>query len=1008
MNTQQHEARQSREQRQTASTQQGNLTSGATACGTSGEERAGRHALPLVPVVLCNGDKKVNTFAFLDSGSTHSFATNSLLNQVGMQDAPSRQLTLTTVERGVSIPTRLATGLHITDVYGDNEMELPMLYSMEKIPAEPSDYPKQEDVRRWDHLRDVELTEPEMTEVGLLLGANAFLAMEPRRVIPSVDGSPFAVLTRFGWVISGLNSRSEGRSQTTVCRTAVNDDRASIEELVRKMYNNEYEENLHSTKRGLSVEDREWLQMVESSMEKKNGHYTAALPVKKPEEKMADNLKMAKNRLEGLRRRMKRDGKFAADYKAFMGEMISKGYAEEVPEDEQKRTDGRLWYLPHHSVYHPTKPDKIRVVFDCAAKYGGLSLNDILLAGPDQTNSLVDVLMRFRMEPVAFIADIEGMFNQVNVRESDRDYIRFLWFENGDVNGRIRHYRMTVHLFGATSSPSMACYALRKTAADASDELSEECVTTVKENFYVDDLLRSTPTEETAIALAKDLKDLCKRGRFNLTKFASNSPAVVSAVKHDDRSNKMKTWSGPGDRLPSERALGVIWDTEEDLLKLSVQSENLKSKTCSRRGLLSAVSSLYDPLGMIDPTVVQGRRLLQGLTQKQMNWDDELCEEDKMAWMDWLARLEKLDKLSIPRCIKTEGFGDVTTIHIHNFVDASETAFGAVSFIRMTDAAGTIHCSFLKGKAHLAPLKVVTVPRLELMAAVTGVRLSALVSDAVKVQLERWSVEIEEFFWTDSTTVLRYINNRQTRFHTFVANRLAIIHDGSVPSQWRHVPSAQNPADDVSRGLQSARWLTGPEFLWKSEEHWPEMPQALQVTSEDPEVKKATACATKTDYQPRQDDQNPLEKLTAHYSDRHRLLRAIAWIIKVTRVLKDRCRGVIMQRRSIRLDTEDIREAERAVLMSIQASAFPEEIAALKSNKEVRSSSKLKKLSPFIEDDIIRVGGRLKNSLFEYEAQHPVILPSHARYADLLIEDTHKRAGHVGRQHVLAELRKRY
>ena len=171
VNTQQHEGRQSREQRQTASTQQGNLTSGATACGTSGEERAGRHALPLVPVVLCNGDKKVNTFAFLDSGSTHSFATNSLLNQVGMQDAPSRQVTLTTVERDVSIPTRLATGLHITDIYGDNEMELPMLYSMEKIPAEPSDFPKQEEVRRWDHLRDVELPEPEMTEVGLLLGS---------------------------------------------------------------------------------------------------------------------------------------------------------------------------------------------------------------------------------------------------------------------------------------------------------------------------------------------------------------------------------------------------------------------------------------------------------------------------------------------------------------------------------------------------------------------------------------------------------------------------------------------------------------------------------------------------------------------------------------------------------------------------------------------------------------------------------------------------------------------
>ena len=216
-----------------------------------------------------------------------------------MQNAPSRQLSITTVERGVSIPTRLVAGLHITDMNGDNEMQLPTLYGMETIPADPSNFPKQEDVKSWYHLKEVEIPEPETKEVGLLLGANAFLAMEPRRVIPSVDGSPFAVQTRFGWVVSGLNSSSV-KSQTTVCRTTVKDGGQSIEELVRKMYNSEYEENLHSTKRGLSVEDKEWIQAVESSMKQEDGHYTAALTVKKPDEKMPNNLKMAEKRLEGL------------------------------------------------------------------------------------------------------------------------------------------------------------------------------------------------------------------------------------------------------------------------------------------------------------------------------------------------------------------------------------------------------------------------------------------------------------------------------------------------------------------------------------------------------------------------------------------------------------------------------------------------------------------------------------------------------------------------------------
>ena len=857
----------------------------ATVCGTAGAGNLDRLMLPLVPVIICNGDIKIETFAFLDSGSTHSFATESLMDQLGIQRQPSRHLTITTVERDVSISTREAGGLHITDMYGGNKMELPKLFSMETIPADPNDYPKAEDVRRWDHLRDLELPEPEMSEVGLLLGANAFLAMEPMRVIPSVDGSPYAVLTRFGWVVSGLGSPSRS-SHTTVCRTAVKDERASVEEMIRDMYDHEYEEKLHCTKRGISVEDKEWVKKIESSMEKHEGHYSAVLPTKTPEGRMPMNVKMAENRLEHLRSRLRKDTKLAEDYKKFMDEMINNGFAEEVPEEEQRRADGRVWYLPHHAVYHPTKPDKIRVVFDCAARYNGVSLNDILLTGPDQTNSLVDVLLRFRLERVAFTADVEGMFNQVKVHEADRDLIRFLWFENGNISGRARHYRMTVHLFGATSSPSVACYALRKTAADAGDDFSQECTTTVIENFYVDDVLQSAPTDEEAITLAHELKDLCKRGGFNLTKFASNSQVVMEAIGNEDRSAEMKKWSSPLDELPTERTLGVIWCPEYDLLKLSPQVKSVKAKICSRRGLLSLVSSLYDPLGMAEPMVIQGRRLLQELTRKQMDWDAELDEEDRLAWTGWLSSLEGLDSLSISRCIKPKDFDSVTICQMHTFVDASEAAYGAVSYIRLTDMTGAVHVSFLKGKAHLAPLKVISIPRLELMAAVTGVRLNALISDALKIQLERSSVEIEEFFWTDSTTVLRYINNRKTRFHTFVANRLAIIHDGSHPAQWRHVPSSQSPADDVSRGTQSDRWLSGPEYLWENRQCWPKTPEALHDRLDDLEVKKMTVCAAKTsDATPENEFQNPLQKLMVHYRDRHRLLRAVAWIMKVKQEL---------------------------------------------------------------------------------------------------------------------------
>lgn len=1001
--------------------QQASSFRGATSCGTTGTSHSDCPALPIVPVILCSDHQEVKTFAFLDSGSTHSFVTTSLLGKIGKQNMPISQLALTTVDRGVSIPTRIASGLHISDLGREHEMQLPPLYTLEKIPVEPSNFPQQEEVKQWDHLKDVDIPEPKIDEVGLLLGANAHLAMEPQRVIPSVNGSPFAVLTRFGWVISGLRSQRP-ETQITVCKTAVKEEKKCIENMLDTLYNHEYEENLHSMKKGMSVEDTIWMKRVESSIQMDEGHYSVPLPFRNPCEKMPNNLSMARSRLEGLRKRLRKNQTLAEDYCTFMADMIDKGYAESIPEIEQDKHEGRIWYLPHHAVYHPTKPGKIRVVYDCASEFNGESLNGRLLPGPDQTNSLVDVLSRFRMEPVAFIADIEGMFNQVKVPKSDRDFLRFLWFENGNLDGPIRHYRMTVHLFGAASSPSVACYALKKVALDNTGEFSQECLSTIEENFYVDDVLKSTLSETEAINLSKELKDLCKRGGFNLTKFSSSCPAVVESFKQEDRSKEMKLWTGGSDRLPSERTLGIIWDTEHDTLRLSVDVEGLKSKAWSRRGLLAAVSSLWDPLGFSAPTTIIGRRILQELTKRQTSWDENLVESDKVAWSNWLSRLEGLHDLRVKRCIKPQNFRQISACEIHHFVDASEMAYGAVSYIRMMDTAGRIHCSFLKGKAHLTPLKGVTVPRLELMAAVTGVRMSALITDAIKAQLERWSEDIKEIFWTDSTTVLRYIQNTKTRFHTFVANRLAIIHDSTTPSQWRYVPSAENPADDVSRGSQSSRWLSGPEFLSKTEDYWPVLPGPLQLSQNDPEIKKATVCGTRIDDNctrlnlPRSDDEvgeeSPLEKLTAHYNDRLKLLRAVAWILKIKKFLRkiSQDKETFSHRpvSASRISAIDIHEAENEILKQIQGVNFPKEIASLKAGKEVSKSSSLSKLSPFLRDGILRVGGRLKNSALEYDNKHPVVLPNKGAYIDILVQDAHQRTGHAGRQHVLAEIRRKF
>ena len=193
---------------------------------------------------------------------------------------------------------------------------------------------------------------------------------------------------------------------------------------------------------------------------------------------LPNNREQAVKRALWQRKKMTQNDQYRNNYVAFMNKIINKGYTEKVPEESIEVDPGKVWYIPHHGVYHPKKPENIRVVFDCSAKFAATSLNDQLLQGPDLTNSLVSVLTRFRQEPVALMGDIEAMFYQVLVPAKQRDFLRFLWWPNGAMNAKLVEYRMTVHPFGAVSSPSCSNYALRKTANDNEDELGSEVTET--------------------------------------------------------------------------------------------------------------------------------------------------------------------------------------------------------------------------------------------------------------------------------------------------------------------------------------------------------------------------------------------------------------------------------------------------------------------------------------------------------------------------------------------------
>ena len=280
---------------------------------------------------------------------------------------------------------------------------------------------------------------------------------------------------------------------------------------------------------------------------------------------------------------------------------------------------------------------------------------------------------------------------------------------------------MTVHLFGATTSPSCANFALKQAANDFEGEYGREAANFIRNDFYVDDGLKSVPTVTSAIELVNNVKAMCHQGGFNPQKFILNNKDVIKCIPDSDRAEGVKEIDLDLDTLPLERTLGVQWCIESDSFKFSVV---LQDKPCRRRGILSTISSICDPIGFVAPLMLQGKSILQELCNLQLGWDNPILEGAKMRWEKWRAEVMKLQSITIPRYYKPKDFSEVVQTELHHFSDASVRGYGQCSYLRLVDDTNKVHCAFLMGKSRVAPLKPITIPRLELTAAVTSVRIS--------------------------------------------------------------------------------------------------------------------------------------------------------------------------------------------------------------------------------------------------------------------------------------------
>ena len=338
---------------------------------------------------------------------------------------------------------------------------------------------------------------------------------------------------------------------------------------------------------GLSVEDRKFMKLMNSSFRKEEeGFWTAPLPFKQIPDHLPNNKAQAYHRAQVLHTSLQKDPVKKEQFVTFMQKVLNSGAAEEAPSS----TNGPCWYLPLFGVRSLRKPGQIRGVFDSSAVYNGISLNSELMSGPDMVNSLLGILLRFRKDEVAMTADIEQMFYRFRVEEKHRNFLRFYWYRNNNPDDELIEYRMKAHVFGNSPSPAIATFGLRKTVEFADLDVKDF----VNRNFYVDDGIISLPSESEAISLMKRTLSILKtEGQLRLHKITSNKTALMKAFEPCDLGENLKEIDSDE---TVHRSLGLCWNLKDDTFQFSVP---MTEKPFTRRGLLSTVNSLFDPLGFI-------------------------------------------------------------------------------------------------------------------------------------------------------------------------------------------------------------------------------------------------------------------------------------------------------------------------------------------------------------------------------------------------------------------------
>lgn len=914
--------------------------------------------------------------ALLDSGSQINFISKPLAVKLGLNLSKTNVSVTGVGQRVTDILYRVHSC--IKSAYNDYKADLFFLV-MDNI---TSHIPvKSFSIENLDIPSGIKLADPDFNKsanIDLLIGAGIFYELLCVGQIKLGINQPILHKSVLGWLVSGPIQGT--RQVVSASHVAVEQD---VQSQLEKFWSIEEcaPVKLHS---GEELECEEVF--VNSVRRSDSGRFSVALPLKDNYNKLGSSFENASRRLRKLEKRLNSDLDLKTKYSSFIKEYQDLNHMTLI-EKENLVTENPTYYLPHHAVVNESSiTTKLRVVFDGSAKSdSGLSLNDILKVGPTVQEDLVSILIRFRQKPIVVQADIEKMYRQVDVLPEYRDLQRILWRSNS--NNEIEHFRLNTLTYGTAPASFLATRCLKQIALDIQNQFPK-LSKIINTNFYVDDLIVTFDSIEEAIEIATGLARELDKYKFPLRKWASNRPEVLEALSREQAPTQGYFITDNNTR----KTLGVYWKADTDDLEFVINITPINQIKVTKRAILSLTSQIFDPLGLVGPITIRAKVILQKLWQLKLDWDEAIPINLFTMWNNFYSDMEMLNDIKIPRQCEVN---NASYFELHGFSDASSYAYGAAIYLRSINDNGEVLSNLICAKSRVAPVKTVSLPRLELCGALLLSKLSQKILSTIEFKISK------VFLWSDSTIVLSWISQEPSTWKVFTANRVSEIQLLTKEAVWNHVSSKENPADIISRGVNSdflktsKLWWHGPEWLLAPVESWPKT-DFTNSNEEIPDKRKETRVFTAS----------LLDlSLFTRFSSLYRLKRYVGWCFRFCTNARREVDGRIFGD----LTVAELDNSLFGLIKFAQQQMFRDEINQLESKGCVSRSSSLKTLDPFIDNNnILRVGGRLVHSNLSYDVKHPILLPKCHPLTRLIIRDYHQRQLHAGPQAILTGLRQKF